>query len=96
MCEVRGPIQRINDPLNRFTRLLRAYFAGLLREYRVVRISRPDSLDDEFFALLVRYRDEIGPPFELDVLFATRVVFENVARGPGKFDGSFEIFHELQ
>jgi hypothetical protein len=96
MCEVRGAVQWINDPPNRLARLLRSYFAGLLSQYRVIRVSRPYSLDDELLAFLVRYRDEIGAPFELHVLFSTRVVFENVARGSGKFDGSFEIFHELQ
>ena len=90
MGEVRGSIQRVDDPLYRRAGLCRA---GFLRQYRMRRVSAENAANDQFLALLVCNGDKVRVTFELDKLFAAGIVVQDVSGGPAEVDRRFEIVH---
>jgi hypothetical protein len=54
-------------------------------------IARKDSTDDQLFAFLVGYGDQIRLSFELDELVAGRIVIQNVSGSAGQIDRRFQV-----
>src|SRR6185295_10377187 len=84
--EIRGSIQRINDP----TYLgagLRFRDSGFFGKDGVIGIATLNAMNDERFAFLVCNRDQVGAPLELHLLLTVRVVFQYVTGMARQLDG---------
>src|SRR5215831_3463444 len=59
------------------------------------RIPVANAAEDQRFGLLVRNRNQVGAPFELDVFVAVHVVLQHTTGFSGNFYGKIQIFHYL-
>src|SRR5262249_5400664 len=97
VCKIRRAVKRIDDPFAcpRFRRSGRSRRTRLFGQNRVMRITLANAADDESLGFLVRCRDKVRAPLQLNVFLATHVVLQDVTGISSQFYGEVEIFHYL-
>ena len=88
MHEVRGAIERIDDP-DEVTAGMTAAFLG---EKAVIRVALPDARNDGGFRGVIHLRDELvaGLAAYLDIAHAVQVAQRDIAAFARRFDGRVE------